>query len=1064
MMLHRVGKYTDQKIGEFSDGLNILYGPNEAGKSTFLAGFRGMLFGKVLLVDETVDTTSGSFGQVWLEDELGRPYHVERSLAKKSPPKITFSDGEVRCGSSVLSDIFTELSEVEEMLFQSVFTFQLADLREVGKNDGLQNRLYGIQGMSQVNPVQIEKKLDEEAKAIFIPRRGAKRALNQCLHDLDEVTIALKKVNDKPDDYNRLRTEVQKQAGDIAQIELEIEKRSTEYANLRFARSILPTIRDWQTMEFKLKSFVHLPHCELSLFTRMDFVKSKLRELSDRRMEVVRRIQDVFFQNERLAVDEKLLSIAPEIFHLQLELSAVFEQARQRDRLSERISGIVREQDVWRSQISDIWTEDRLKNTDLSAARLETLKRIYNTYEEGCSQTTNLHRKLLERQQNEKDARKMLGADDSQVAVSLATLVKNKVQIEERQSILQEEENRLETFSQLMNQYEQIVSNLAANEQQLAVVAQHTRNAQQRRVRRVIQIGWISPLLLIVLSVWLFGISAQKPAVVSLVFGVIVASLLWAFGRGYKTHERKTSSNTSQWMEEIKNEQLRSRLAEVEEQIERVERGFVFIRPGVREIGFIVDMRKSLGVYRNETDAMVQQFTTQERIRERWDVERQQLDRVKIGFLDAQNEQQECFSQWEHELASLLVADMDEVRFVGIANGFFQEASSVVEWRKLERQKEEAMRESSVLVRQIFDFQKAVCRQLDIFIGNKTETLGLDNAAVHIKTAVSRLEETQNRVREKENLTLLAEQFAIQKREIENELSNLHAEATKMFTTVGVDNWDSYEQMVIQVNERREIEQDADSLFRQLVAHCGGSEPKLQEVILFLNGKTDEDLADLLEKCNEKIGYLRQELHREIENQALLNQKLTDLCADRTSQRLNWEKSFLISQRDKLAWDWAAFVIARDIARKARTRYEEENQPRALQLASVMFREITSGQYQFVKSRTDVAGGQVLYCLQGNGSTINVANLSRGTKEQLYMALRLAMVQMFQERGVILPVILDDPMVNFDRERTSRYFRILHRAASNHQFIYLTCHRKIVEMAHSYSNVHVMELDTNELI
>ncbi len=71
---------------------------------------------------------------------------------------------------------------------------------------------------------------------------------------------------------------------------------------------------------------------------------------------------------------------------------------------------------------------------------------------------------------------------------------------------------------------------------------------------------------------------------------------------------------------------------------------------------------------------------------------------------------------------------------------------------------------------------------------------------------------------------------------------------------------------------------------------------------------------------------------------------------------------------------------------------------------------------------------------------IPLAYLSRGTQEQLYLAVRLGLIDHFAKQSGKLPLVMDDVLVNADPERAAELASILAEAASRHQIIYLTCH------------------------
>ena len=71
--------------------------------------------------------------------------------------------------------------------------------------------------------------------------------------------------------------------------------------------------------------------------------------------------------------------------------------------------------------------------------------------------------------------------------------------------------------------------------------------------------------------------------------------------------------------------------------------------------------------------------------------------------------------------------------------------------------------------------------------------------------------------------------------------------------------------------------------------------------------------------------------------------------------------------------------------------------------------------------------------------------MSRGTLEQLYLAMRFGLIEEYESRSEPLPAVLDDVFVNFDDDRDQRLIQILNRFSKERQVIVLTCHQRSLE-------------------
>ncbi|MEO8245834.1 MAG: AAA family ATPase [Chloroflexota bacterium] len=139
----------------------------------------------------------------------------------------------------------------------------------------------------------------------------------------------------------------------------------------------------------------------------------------------------------------------------------------------------------------------------------------------------------------------------------------------------------------------------------------------------------------------------------------------------------------------------------------------------------------------------------------------------------------------------------------------------------------------------------------------------------------------------------------------------------------------------------------------------------------------------------------------------------------------------------ELARAWAVRAVALRLLEETRHRYERERQPRVVQDATAYFERITGGAY----GRIVAAPGEASVRVEpASGAPRVTDELSRGTAEQLYLALRFGLVEQFARTAEPLPVVMDDILVNFDAERAGRAASAIRSLAERHQVLYFTCH------------------------
>ncbi len=161
----------------------------------------------------------------------------------------------------------------------------------------------------------------------------------------------------------------------------------------------------------------------------------------------------------------------------------------------------------------------------------------------------------------------------------------------------------------------------------------------------------------------------------------------------------------------------------------------------------------------------------------------------------------------------------------------------------------------------------------------------------------------------------------------------------------------------------------------------------------------------------------------------------------------------------ELAQRYAQLKLASAVLTREIEAFRERNQGPILQRASEHFAFLTSGRYAGLRAGFGKNDEPVLRAMQGKGD-VGVEGLSLGTRDALYLALRLGSWQHLAKTNVSLPIVLDDVLVDFDDDRASAAILRLGEVARDMQVVLFTHHRKIVESARAVlgARVHVSEL------
>ena len=194
-----------------------------------------------------------------------------------------------------------------------------------------------------------------------------------------------------------------------------------------------------------------------------------------------------------------------------------------------------------------------------------------------------------------------------------------------------------------------------------------------------------------------------------------------------------------------------------------------------------------------------------------------------------------------------------------------------------------------------------------------------------------------------------------------------------------------------------------------------------------------EELHGDREQLLQDIGETRNEIEKLSSN--------NDLIAKQTQLEV------LKQQLQSLAREWASYRGILVLLDAAKQKYEKTRQPGVIRSAENLFTQITGGSYHRIIKPIDQDD---LLIENDRHQRKGVLEMSRGTREQLYLAMRFGLIDEYETRAEPLPAVMDDVFVNFDDERDERIIEILSQFGKQRQVLVLTCHQRSLE---AYKNI-----------
>jgi uncharacterized protein YhaN len=127
-------------------------------------------------------------------------------------------------------------------------------------------------------------------------------------------------------------------------------------------------------------------------------------------------------------------------------------------------------------------------------------------------------------------------------------------------------------------------------------------------------------------------------------------------------------------------------------------------------------------------------------------------------------------------------------------------------------------------------------------------------------------------------------------------------------------------------------------------------------------------------------------------------------------------------------------------------RYRDSHRSAMLARASDAFRQLSGGAYTGLAAQPE-GTSEILVALPAVGGSKLATDLSKGTRFQLYLALRIAGYHELAKSRPPVPFIADDIMETFDDVRAEQAFGLLGDMAHKGQVIYLTHHQHLCDIA-----------------
>ncbi|MDX3928650.1 MAG: AAA family ATPase [Shinella sp.] len=274
---------------------------------------------------------------------------------------------------------------------------------------------------------------------------------------------------------------------------------------------------------------------------------------------------------------------------------------------------------------------------------------------------------------------------------------------------------------------------------------------------------------------------------------------------------------------------------------------------------------------------------------------------------------------------------------------------------------------------------------------------------------------------------------------------NVHAaRAAEICGFLGCETLGDAAAVLAEHSRRDEIRERADEAARDLCRQLATA--NVEEAEALLAAVDEPQLLALQTELQARF----DDQDREVRDRHAAHRKIADEIAriggDDTGAALEERRRTVlleIAERSRRYLATRAGILA---AEQALRLYRERHRSAMMERASQAFRLISGGEYSGLGTILEKDSELLIANAAAGGSKL-ARDLSKGTRFQLYLALRVAGYHEIAANREILPFIADDIMETFDDSRALNAFRLMGEMATTGQVIYLTHHQHLRDIA-----------------
>ena len=988
--IERFGVWQDFKQPLHRSGLTVFYGPNEAGKTTLLRFIRGVLYGFPAEDVPNPKKRSRRDPQSGLlrVEHRGRPYEIRRTAYGDDAGLLSVEG--IAAGESTAAFMDDLLSSTDEKLFESVFAVGLPELQQFATltADQVAEHLYGMTlGPQGRLLMELPNRIEREFQRL-VTAEAPKAVLPALLKRQEELSRQLAGTVRQRDRYRELHRRKLELDDRIVKRR---ERQTQLQANLRglsFMERVHPPWHRCRECRHELASlpdFSAFPADGVQRLERLDHdmaTATKAREglLSDmsrvnEQLAGIRINPEIrrFSGAVQMLTEQRVLTKDYEARMADLEKRA----AAQEKELVEHLAGLGRNWSLQRL--------DAVQDTPEGRAKFVAAQGEYQTF---VSTTRRAQRRYK---------RANTACRDQELALR-TELQSHGIAAEDLDSSLEIAEQRLTQLADLSRWH----AEAAELHHRTTTLDQQLERLHDRPGLPDWIYGILSWFTIAGAALFIAGLYASVTTgwIVGLIF-IVLSIFSVGTAIAFRTHHEQETQQAVGELRELRHQNEVERHALLDQITTYV------AKSGLREWfarDFTLDDLQNgelLAAATRRASSLQQVQKDYQRIlqvRKRLSLFR---GRLQIQQRDLANARK----SWCQTLAYL---GLDEIADPATAVEHWNKVSAARDRRRIHL----TTRDQSQDIRLSYErFRKQV---EDLGTRMQRPKLNASSPFELVDAWDRELRAAREASQQRKRLKVQLIQFRREAGDWQRKLSALEENQNALLALAGVSHRSQLSKRLELMERRKHVEALLEQSTRDL-EHIVKSEPDVAIVEDELLRFNPNDVNGMARQYSRELEEIELQLQQAFEQLGTIKQELKTLEADRSSTRIRSELSQVETQlRD--AWEsWFAASLASDAVEDIATQFEQANQPEMLAAAIPFLQKLTLGKYHHLWTPL---GRKHLYVDDDGGDSRPAERLSGGTREQLFLAIRLAMVKSFSNNGIELPMVLDDVTVNFDQQRS----------------------------------------------